>query len=118
MSLPPKEYTQVITMVQEGTVVLLEQREYLRLQSKEYSNDFKRPPERPTNIRRSGNGMPRCLTTPRDRFIVSTMLKNGRLTVVKIQNSLQEIRDKLFTIQRKLREADLKPYKLLELPRS
>ncbi|KAL0892718.1 hypothetical protein ABMA27_014435 [Loxostege sticticalis] len=48
------------------------------------------------NIRRPGNGRPRCTTVQEDRFIVSTMLRNRHLTS-RLFRSEPEIAFKKFT---------------------
>lgn len=113
MSLSPEECTRIITMVQEGR----SQRSTARTVGVSLSTVqrvLQRFQETGMNIRRPGNGRPRCTTVREDRFIVSTMLRNRHLTAVQVRNSLQEVHHNNVssdTILRRLREADIKPYR-------
>ena len=113
ISLTPEECTRIITMVQEGR----SQRTTARTVGVSLSTVqrvFQRFQETGMNIRRPGNGRPRCTPTREDRFIVSTVLRNRHLTAVQVRNSLQEIHHNNVssdTILRRLREADVKPYR-------
>ncbi|KAL0841153.1 hypothetical protein ABMA28_014899 [Loxostege sticticalis] len=110
MSLSPEECTRIITMVQEGR----SQRSTARTVGVSLSTVqrvLQRFQETGMNIRRPGNGRPRCTTVREDRFIMSTMLKNRHLTAVQVRYSLQEVHHNNVssdTILRLLREADTK----------
>ncbi|KAL0840909.1 hypothetical protein ABMA28_014708 [Loxostege sticticalis] len=113
MSLSPEECTRIITMVQEGS----SQRSTARTVGVSLSTVqrvLQRFQETGMNIRRPGNVRPRCTTVQKDRFIVSTMLRNRHLTAVQGRNSLQEVHHNNVspdTILRRLREGDIKPYR-------
>ncbi|KAL0822490.1 hypothetical protein ABMA28_004544 [Loxostege sticticalis] len=107
MSLSPEECTRIITMVQEGR----SQRSTARTVGVSLSTVqrvLQRFQETGMNIRRPGNGRPRCIT------VREAMLRNRHLTAVQVRNSLQEVHHNNVssdTILRRLREADVKPYR-------
>ncbi|KAL0839685.1 hypothetical protein ABMA28_016338 [Loxostege sticticalis] len=81
MSLSPEECTRIITMLEGRS-----QRSTARTVGVSLSTVqrvLQRFQETGMNIRRPGNGRPRCTTVREDRFIVSTMLRNRHLTAVQ-----------------------------------
>lgn len=111
METTPLEAAQVVLLIQQG----LSQRTIARMRHLSQScvsKIYKRYRETGNVIRRSGSGRRRCTSARDDRFIVSTSLRNRRMTGVGVQNLLREVRGRVvseWTVRRRLKEANLTP---------
>ena len=75
---------------------------------------YKRYLETGGHIRRSGSGRGRKTSARDDRFIVSTCLRNRHRSAVEVQTMLRQVRNvnvSEWTVRRRLREQNLKPYR-------
>lgn len=113
MDTSSEQAAQIVALVREG----LDQRTIgrnLNLNQSTVSRIYRRFVETGSYRRRRGTGRTRATTGLDDRFIVITSLRNRFLTSVNIKTELNEVRGVNVcarTIRRRLKEADITPFR-------